>query len=388
MEQENKEIKEFNIKIGDIIFDHYKVLKQIGKGGMDSIIYLVEDTTAQKNSFSLNYYALKIINRAKDTTDESWARYYDECITCTRISQCENVVKTYYIKEIVKDKTIAILMEYVSGNSLRVVIEKEGLLSVQEALFLFKKILLALKDLHSFSGKIIHRDLKPENILLSRDRSNLKIIDFGISSVVYSKISKDEAKENNKFATNEKVLYGTYPYISPDLYNAYRPSSTVEQKFKVINEQCDFYSIGIILYEMLTGNKPFIGDPNEQSIITLPLKYDLPPLSKNNPKIPLALENVIFRCIASKKEDLCFRYSNVLEIIHDIDDIIKYPEKARTAQLIKPYSKRTLQASFFDIEREKSKLKPYNLPWFYWLFTFLVIALVMSAIILIIFIKK
>ena len=388
MEQEDKEIKEFNIKIGDIIFDHYKVLKQIGKGGMDSIIYLVEDTTAQKNSFSLNYYALKIINRAKDTTDESWARYYDECITCTRISQCENVVKTYYIKEIVKDKTIAILMEYVSGNSLREVIEKEGLLSVQEALFLFKKILLALKDLHSFSGKIIHRDLKPENILLSRDRSNLKIIDFGISSVVYSQICKDEAKENNKFATNEKVLYGTYPYISPDLYNAYRPSSTVEQKFKVINEQCDFYSIGIILYEMLTGNKPFIGDPNEQSIITLPLKYDLPPLSKNNPKIPLALENVIFRCIASKKEDLCFRYSNVLEIIHDIDDIIKYPEKARTAQLIKPYSKRTLQASFFDIEREKSKLKPYNLPWFYWLFTFLVIALVMSAIILIIFIKK
>lgn len=388
MEQEDKEIKEFNIKIGDIIFDHYKVLKQIGKGGMDSIIYLVEDTTAQKNSFSLNYYALKIINRAKDTTDESWARYYDECITCTRISQCENVVKTYYIKEIVKDKTIAILMEYVSGNSLREVIEKEGLLSVQEALFLFKKILLALKDLHSFSGKIIHRDLKPENILLSRDRSNLKIIDFGISSVVYSQISKDEAKENNKFATNEKVLYGTYPYISPDLYNAYRPSSTVEQKFKVINEQCDFYSIGIILYEMLTGNKPFIGDPNEQSIITLPLKYDLPPLSKNNPKIPLALENVIFRCIASKKEDLCFRYSNVLEIIHDIDDIIKYPEKARTAQLIKPYSKRTLQANFFDIEREKSKLKPYNLPWFYWLFAFLVVALVMSAIILIIFIKK
>ena len=388
MEQEDKEIKKFNIKIGDIIFDHYKVLKQIGKGGMDSIIYLVEGTTAQKNSFSLNYYALKIINRAKDTTDESWARYYDECITCTRISQCENVVKTYYIKEIVKDKTIAILMEYVSGNSLREVIEKEGLLSVQEVLFLFKKILLALKDLHSFSGKIIHRDLKPENILLSRDRSNLKIIDFGISSVVYSQISKDEAKENNKFATNEKVLYGTYPYISPDLYNAYRPSSTVEQKFKVINEQCDFYSIGIILYEMLTGNKPFIGDPNEQSIITLPLKYDLPPLSKNNPKIPLALENVIFRCIASKKEDLCFRYSNVLEIIHDIDDIIKYPEKARTAQLIKPYSKRTLQASFFDIEREKSKLKPYNLPWFYWLFTFLVVALVMSAIILIIFIKK
>ena len=388
MEQQDKEIKEFNIKPGDIVFDHYKVLKQIGKGGMDSIVYLVEDIAAPKNSFSLNYYALKIINRTKDTTDESWTRYYDECVTCTRISQCENVVKTYYIKEVIKDKTIAILMEYVSGNSLREVIDKEGLLSVQEALFLFKKILLALKDLHGFNGKIIHRDLKPENILLSKDRSNLKIIDFGISSVVYSQFSKNEDKENNKIATNEKVLYGTYPYISPDLYNAYRPGGTDEQKFKVINEQCDFFSIGIILYEMLTGNKPFIGDPTEQSIITLPLKYDFPPLSKNNPKIPPAIENVIFRCIASKKTDLCFRYNNVLEIIHDVDEIIKYPEKAQTVQLIKPYSKRTMQASFFDIEREKTKLKPYNLPWFYWLFAFLVIALVVIAVILIFVLNK
>lgn len=71
MEQQDKEIKEFNIKPGDIVFDHYKVLKQIGKGGMDSIVYLVEDIAAPKNSFSLNYYALKIINRTKDTTDES-----------------------------------------------------------------------------------------------------------------------------------------------------------------------------------------------------------------------------------------------------------------------------------------------------------------------------
>lgn len=388
MEQQDKGIKEFNIKIGDILFEHYKVLKQIGKGGMDSVVYLVEDTTAPKNSFSLNYYALKIINRTKDTTDESWTRYYDECITCTRISQCENVVKTYYIKEVIKDKTIAILMEYVNGNSLRVVIEKEGLLSVQEALFLFKKMLLALKDLHSFNGKIIHRDLKPENILLSKDRSNLKIIDFGISSVIYSQFSKDDVKENNKIATNEKILCGTYPYISPDLYNAYRPGSTDEQKFKVINEQCDFYSIGIILYEMLTGNKPFIGDPTQQSIITLPLKYDLPPLSKNNPKIPAAIENVIFRCIASKKEDLCFRYNNVLEIIHDVDEIIRYPEKAQTAQLIKHYAKRTMQASFFDIEREKTKLKPYNFPWFFWLFAFLTAALIVLTVVLIIVFKK
>ena len=379
--------KGFKFNVGDIILDYYKVLKQIGKGGMDSIIYLVEDISTKKNSFTPNYYALKVINRTKDTTDESWARYYDECVTCTRISQCDNVVKTYNVKEIVKGQTIVILMEYIDGDSLREVIEKEGLLSIQEALFLFKKILIALKDLHSFSSKIIHRDLKPENILLSKDRSNLKLIDFGISSVVYSSFGKDDEKETKKFATNESILYGTYPYISPSLYYAYAPNSTIEQKFKIINEQCDFFSIGIILYEMLTGNKPFIGDPNKQSIIKLPLTYDLPPLSKNNPKIPRAIENVIFRCIASKKEDLCFRYTNVLEIIKDIDDIIKYPEKAKTAQLIKPYFKRTLQASFFDVEHEKTKLKPYNLSWLYWLLTFIVVALIITTIVLLMFNK-
>ena len=389
MENKTQQDK-FEIKIGDIVFNQYKVLKQLGKGGMDSVIYLVEDITEKtpSNSFNNKKYALKIIDRVENTTDEAWRRYYDECVTCTRISQCENVAKTYHVAELVKNKTIMILMEYIDGNSLREVIQKQGSLGVQESLFLFRKILIALQDLHSFNNKIIHRDLKPENILLSKDRSNLKIIDFGISSVVFTSFDKNAKKEIKHFSTNENQLYGTYPYISPSLYLAYSPKATTEKRFEVINEQCDFFSIGIILYEMLTGNKPFIGDPNEQSIITLPLKYDLPPLSKNNPKIPLALENVIFRCIASKKEDLCFRYSNVLEIIHDIDDIIKYPEKARTAQLIKPYSKRTLQASFFDIEREKSKLKPYNLPWFYWLFAFLVVALVMSAIILIIFIKK
>ncbi len=371
---------EVKINIGGIILDHYKILKQIGKGGMDSTIFLVEDINFQNNSLSSKYFALKIITRTKDTTDESWTRYYDECVTCTRISQCENVVKTYDIKEIVKGQNIAILMEYVDGYSLREVIDREGLLSIQESLFLFRKILIALKDLHSFSSKVIHRDLKPENILLSKDRTNLKIIDFGISTVVYSSFAKDNEKETKEFITNESTLYGTYPYISPSLYKAYAPNVPVDQKFNVINEQCDFFSIGIILYEMLTGNKPFVGDPNKQSTILLPTKYDLPPLSKNNPKIPKALENVIFKCIASKEEDLCYRYKNVEEIIQDIDNIIKYPDKAKIAPLIKPYSKRTTQASFFDVENEKTKLKPYNLLWLYLLITFLVVVLVVVVI--------
>ena len=377
-------------KTGDIILNQYKVLKQLGKGGMDSVIYLVEDITEEKTptiSFNSRKYALKIINRDENTTDEAWNRYYDECVTCTRISQCENVAKTYQVAELVKNKTIMILMEYVDGKSLREVIQKQGSLGVQESLFLFRKILVALQDLHSFNNKIIHRDLKPENILLSKDRSNLKIIDFGISSVVFTSFNQNNNVEIKKFSTNENQLYGTYPYISPELYLAYGPNSNKQKRFEVINEQCDFFSIGIILYEMLTGNKPFNGDPNDQKIITLPLKYDLPPLSKNNPKIPPAIENVIFRCIASKPSDLKYRYKDVKEIIKDVDDIINNPQEAKLAGLIKPYNKRTIQANVFDIESEKSKLKFYNLPWFCWLLIWISVAVVVGIAILLIIIN-
>ena len=111
---------------------------------------------------------------------------------------------------------------------------------------------------------------------------------------------------------------------------------------------------------MLTGNKPFNGDLNDQKVILLPLRYDLPPLSKNNPKISPAIENVIFRCIASKPDDLKYRYTNVKEIIKDVDDIINNPQEGKLTELIKPYNKRTIQANVFDIESEKSKLKFYN----------------------------
>ena len=155
-------------------------------------------------------------------------------MTCTRISQCENVAKTYHVAELVKNKTIMILMEYIDGNSLREVIQKQGSLGVQESLFLFRKILIALQDLHSFNNKIIHRDLKPENILLSKDRSNLKIIDFGISSVVFTSFDKNAKKEIKHFSTNENQLYGTYPYISPSLYLAYSPKQLQKNVLKLL----------------------------------------------------------------------------------------------------------------------------------------------------------
>lgn len=249
-------------------------------------------------------------------------------------------------------------MEYVNGKSLRQVLNQQGALSVNESIFLFKKILLALKSLYSFKQKIIHRDLKPENILLSKDRTELKIIDFGIASIIAQTHQKS-------LLSNEKQLFGTYPYLSPDLLKVFNAKDE-KDKLSIINEQCDFFSIGVILYEMLVGSKPFIADDYaKEEVISLPLKYDLPDMHRSNPKIPLGLENIVFRCVASKKEDIKFRYNNINEIISDVNELEIDVANHQNQHLLKPYNKRVMQNSVFNLEKEKVKTKFYVSTWFY-----------------------
>jgi serine/threonine-protein kinase len=109
-------------------------------------------------------------------------------------------------------------MEYIQGETLRSIINRQGTLGIEQTLFLFKKILIAVRGLHNFRQKIIHRDLKPENIIISRDLTSLKIIDFGISTVLLT--ARDNNSKENKILTSENELYGTFPYISPLLYKA------------------------------------------------------------------------------------------------------------------------------------------------------------------------
>ncbi len=383
MENKNNPNEQNLIQKGEIFLNRYKIIKQIDKGGMNSDIYLAEDID-WKNNLDIEkhkYFTIKVIKRSKSLDIESWKKICDECVSLLRCTQIENIVKTYQVKEINQNGNnyIVIVMEYIQGETLRSIINRQGTLGIEQTLFLFKKILIAVRGLHNFRQKIIHRDLKPENIIISRDLTSLKIIDFGISTVLLT--ARDNNSKENKILTSENELYGTFPYISPLLYKAWE-SKKSNDKILALNEKCDFFSLGIILYEMLIGNKPFLADDySDQSVLLLPLTYDLPAITKFNPKIPTLLENIIFRCIACKDEDIKFQYNHVDEIINDINKVINDPIGSNAKHLLKPYNKRTMQNTTFNLTKEKEKLKIYNHPWFFWLFFLIGIILIFASFI-------
>ncbi|MEG2198245.1 MAG: protein kinase, partial [Malacoplasma sp.] len=181
-----------------------------------------------------------------------------------------------------------------------------------------------------------HRDLKPENILLSNDLLDVKIADFGISSVVLKET------ENREILTNENSFFGTIPYVTPDLAKKHIIN---DKSFPIITKQYDFHALGVILYEMLVGDKPFeILDENDPKIIFYFKKYDITPLQKINSQIKDSIENIFLKLTASHDRDLHLRYNDADEILHDIKnamaDILTNSNEVKT---LKPYLKRVYQ---------------------------------------------
>jgi serine/threonine-protein kinase len=131
---------------------------------------------------------------------------------------------------------------------------------------------------------------------------------------------------------------------------------------QVISEQFDFFSLGVIFYEMLMGEKPFkASNENDSSVIKLPLTYDIMCISDIDPNIPVAIENIIFRCLASKPSDLKFRYRSINDIINDLENYDSNRDKAMFAKLLKPRNERTLQLSnAFNVQAQKLKEKAYE----------------------------
>lgn len=274
------------IQIGKIFAGRYRIIKQIGRGGMADV-YLAKDLILDGEEV-----AVKVLRTNYQTDPIAVARFQREARAMADLDH-PHIVRITDIGE--EDGQQYLAMEYVAGLDLKRYIKEHYPLSNEEAVRIMGQILLAMRLAHTRG--IVHRDLKPQNILLTPD-GTVKVTDFGIA-VAFAETS----------LTQTNSMLGSVHYLSPE--QARGSKATV---------QSDIYAMGIIFYEMLTGHIPYDGD----SAVTIALQHfqkPLPSVIAENPSVPQALENVIIKATAKKLTD---RYKSVAEMYVDLSSNLSY----------------------------------------------------------------
>ena len=284
---------------GSIINDRYQIIKTLGEGGMANV-YLAHDNILDRN------VAVKVL-RGDLANDEKFVRRFQrEALSASSLSH-PNIVEMYDVGE--DDGQYYIVMEYVDGKTLKQVLKQRGHLSITEVV----DIMLQLTDglAHAHDAYIIHRDIKPQNIMILSN-GMIKITDFGVATAL-----------NSTQLTQTNSVMGTVHYLPPEQANG--KGSTVRS---------DIYSMGIMMYELLTGLVPYKGECAVE-IALKHLREPLPSVRKVDPTIPQSIENVIIRATAKNPKN---RYTDAREMHEDIktalDDsrkdekrwVYKYPE--------------------------------------------------------------
>ena len=274
------------IQIGKIFAGRYRIVKQIGRGGMADV-YLAKDLILDGEEV-----AVKVLRTNYQTDPIAVARFQREARAMADLDH-PHIVRITDIGE--EDGQQYLAMEYVAGLDLKRYIKEHYPLSNEEAVRIMGQILLAMRLAHTKG--IVHRDLKPQNILLTPD-GTAKVTDFGIA-VAFAETS----------LTQTNSMLGSVHYLSPE-----------QARGSKATFQSDIYAMGIIFYEMLTGHIPYDGD----SAVTIALQHfqkPLPSVIAENPSVPQALENVVIKATAKKLTD---RYQSVSEMYVDLSSSLSY----------------------------------------------------------------
>ncbi len=272
--------------IGKRLDGRYELLELIGVGGMADI-YRARDIQEDR------IVAVKILKTEFAGSDEFLRRFRNESKAIALLSH-PNIVKIYDVG--FTEKVQFIVMEYVDGITLTDYIEQQGVLKWRDALHFTVQVLKALQ--HAHDRGIVHRDVKSSNIMLLRD-GTIKVMDFGIARF---------NRENNK-TVSEKTI-GSVHYISPE-----------QARGDITDERSDIYSVGVALYEMLTGKKPFDGD----TPVAIALKHmQTAPKrpSEINETIPEGIEQIVLKAM---QKDPSARYQTAGEMINDLEEFKKNP---------------------------------------------------------------
>ncbi|MEH7305901.1 Stk1 family PASTA domain-containing Ser/Thr kinase, partial [Neobacillus drentensis] len=265
--------------IGKRISGRYKVLEMIGGGGMANV-YLAHDMILDRE------VAVKMLRLDFVNDEEFIRRFHREAQSATSLTH-PNIVSIYDVGE--EDSLYYIVMEYVNGQTLKQYIHQHSSLRVEKALDIMMQLTSAIS--HAHQNHIIHRDIKPHNILIDRN-GNVKITDFGIAMA----LSATSITQTNS-------VLGSVHYLSPE-----------QARGGMANRKSDIYSLGIVMFEILTGRLPFSGE-SAVSIALKHLQSETPSLRRWNPNIPQSVENIVLKATA---KDPFHRYNSVDEMEEDL----------------------------------------------------------------------
>jgi tetratricopeptide (TPR) repeat protein/tRNA A-37 threonylcarbamoyl transferase component Bud32 len=294
---------------GSIFAGRYQIIEELGKGGMGRVYKVLDKETNER-------IALKLIKPEIASDKKTIERFRNELTTARKVVQ-KNVCRMYDLNK--EQNSYYITMEYVSGGDLKRFIRRAKRLDIGTAVSIAKQICDGLDEAHSLG--IIHRDLKPNNIMID-DNGNARIMDFGIARTI-----------KEKGITGSGVMIGTPEYMSPEQVEA-----------KHIDQRSDIYSLGIIIFEMLTGRLPFEADT--PFAVGVKHKSEIPKSPKGyNSQISDDLNRVILKCLEKDKGN---RYQSANELRSELEKIEQgFPTTDRVFPRKKPLTSReiTVQVS-------------------------------------------
>lgn len=308
-----------------MIADRYMLVKHIGSGGMADV-YIAMDTLLNRE------VAVKILRGELSNDPVALLRFQREAhASCALIHP--NIVEIYDVGE--DNGAHFLVMEYIRGKTLKQLIHLRGALSVDEAIAIMKQLISATHEAHKRG--IIHRDIKPQNVLV-KDDGTIKMVDFGIAL----------AHDALQLTQNDSVM-GSVHYLAPEL-----------AKGEQASYQSDIYALGIVFYELLSGQVPFSAEQPVQ-VALKHIREEMPSIRQMICDVPQSVENIILKASAKRKE---YRYNSCLEMLQDLNTClspVRANEQKISFELVEEKSQGTIvMDQLKEVEKPKKTKKKSN----------------------------